>query len=405
MAQPATSAITMAFNSASNSIDIAGQPADKASPACFAGAKRAPGLPPTPPNSISPNLPAHVLRAGLSSPPPIQIDQDLDLQDAVDHAAAQDQPQLEPVPLSKGALSGLENTQAITPVMLAKIHLPNIILGHGPIAIRHVMACLTQAVPGFSRIPPTKARRLVVAALESRSGGGQDGNIEFEKVGWGRWDAHVKGQASAGTDSSYLDGKMSSPVSEPSSYAVSHAGSAFPIQQNRQRQTATHGHSHTGSSMPSFDEGLEDMSMSENEADDMSLDGSDTDDSMSDSAGDETEPEDWAAIGADALRRASIPTHSSSMRRNYNLLSIPGTVYNRRFSKSSTRRESALTKSVPLRRGSSSQHLAMPPVQRQLSTSSGHAFFNNNIDSNSMDIHQTPQERDAIAALLSMGSM
>lgn len=393
----------MAFNSSSGSFAIGNPSFDKA-PIFPAGAKSAPGLPPTPPNSISPNLPAHVLRVGLSSPPPIQIDHDLDLQDAMDHAAAQDQPQLESVPLSKGALSGLEDAQAITPSMLARDYLPNIILGHGPIAIRHVMACLTQVVPGFSRIPPAKARRLVVAALENRSGGGPAGNIEFEKVGWGRWDAHVRGEQTDGSANSYSNSKMSPPISEPSSYAVSHTGSAFPIQKVRQRQVEAHGHSYTGSSMPSFDEGLEDMSMSENEADDMSLDGSETDNSMTDSAGDETEPEDWAAIGAEALRRQSIATAASgSVRRNYNLLSIPGTVYDRRFSKSSSsRRESMQAKSAPNEHRAGSQY----PAMRHLSTSSGHAFFNNISNrGDTMDMDQTPEERDAVAALLSMGSM
>ena len=75
-------------------------------------------------------------------------------------------------PLSRGALSGLDASNAITPAMLAKHHLPGIMLGNGPRPIRYVMGELTQSVPGFSRIPPAKARRLVVAALESRDGGG-----------------------------------------------------------------------------------------------------------------------------------------------------------------------------------------------------------------------------------------
>lgn len=398
----------MAFASPSPSLNIAGPSDVKAAANFAAGAKHALGLPPTPPNSISPNLPATALRAGLPSPPPILIDHDLDLQDAVDHAAAQDQPQLAPVPLSKGALSGLENAESITPAMLAKDYLPRIILGHGPIAIRHVMGCLTQSVPGFSRIQPAKARRLVVAALENRAGGGHDGSIEFEKVGWGRWDAHLKGQKPGVRANTIHEDKLSPPASEPSSYAVSHSGSAYPITKNQHRPGEVLGRSWTGSSMPSFDEGLEDMSMSdENEADNMSLDESDVDDSMSDGSGDETEPEDWAAIGADALRKASIPTAASgSVRRNYNLLCIPGPVYNpRRFSSSgSSRQQSILAKSAPLdvRRGS--HRPSMAPNERHISSSSSsHNYLNNN--GTSMDVDQTSQEREAVEALLRMGSM
>ena len=66
--------------------------------------------------------------------------------------------------------------------MLAKYHLPDIMLSHGPLAIRHIMGYLTTSVPGFAGIPPAKARRLVVGALEGRGGegGGVDGDVEFE---------------------------------------------------------------------------------------------------------------------------------------------------------------------------------------------------------------------------------
>lgn len=414
----------MAFASPSPSMDIAN---DKPVLSFSAAAKRATGLLLTPPNSISPNLPAQVLRKDGASPPPIQIDNDLDLQDAVEHAAAQDQPQLATVPLSKSALSGLDTAGAITPSMLAKKHLPNIILGHGPIAIRHVMACLTQSVPGFSRIPAAKARRLVVAALESRAGGGTDGNIEFEKVGWGRWDAHLKGERLAG--SSFPDGKMSPPASEASSYAMSYTepGLQIPTAHHRSAYQDVYGRSWTGSDMPAFDEGLEDMSMAEHEADKMSLDGSeigesDSGDSLVDSAGDETEPEDWAAMGADALRKASLSnTLTSSVRRNYNLLCKPSPMFNaRRPSHSSTRPSRPpllLSKSLPhgLRpgiSGSSSNISNNNPMQQRRASQYNSPYNNSNSfgvqhrnSGVSMDLDQTAQEREAIEALLRMGSM
>ena len=396
MAPPAKSAITMALASHSPSIGISAHSGVKAQTFVSSGMKHVPGLPPTPPNSISPNLPANVVRADLSSLP-VHIE-DLDLQDAVDHAKAQDLP---PVPLSKGALSGLETAQAITPSMLARDYLPDIILGHGPMAIRHVMGCLTQSVPGFSRIPPAKARRVVVAALENRAGGGSSGAVEFEKVGWGRWDAHIKGQKHL-SRSSYTESRLSPPSSESSGHALSQSGSAYPVVKYFKR-TNNHGH---GSSMPSVDEVLDDMSMSEHEVDNMSLDGSETDDSTSDSAGDETEPEDWAAMGADALRKSSIPTAASGgVRRNYNRLCIPGPIYNRRLSSTSSRRSSqqALARSAPGR----------PTAWRKASASSHSAqqFLNikpnvsNDNGGGSTDTHQTSQEREAVQALLSMGSM
>lgn len=396
MAPPATSAITMAFASPSPSAGTK-SPVNIMSIATFAAAaKHGPGMPLTPPNSVSPNLPAQVTRLGLASPPPIQIDGDVDLQDAVDHAAAQDQPV---VPLSKGALSGLDASEAITASMLAKHHLPGIILGHGPVAIRHVMGCLTQAVPGFSRIPPAKARRLVVAALEGRAGGGLSGEVVFEKVGWGRWDAHMKCEGLAfGHKES--DGKFSPPESEPGSYAASYSEAGLSIPTARNNRGKQDLQSWAGSWIPqSYDEHLDDMCMAENEADKMSLDGSATpeseDDSMTSdsSTGDETEEEDWTAIGPDALRKASLSTVASTgIRRNYNLISIPGTLYEaRRASEYSV----GVSRTPQAR---SASHFAQRP---SYAPQSGGA--QGTVDA--METHQTSQEREAIEALLRMGSM
>lgn len=393
-AQPAISGLTMAFASPAHAAGTAGQPANKALAAVAGGAKHQPGFPLTPPNSISPNLPAHAMRTGAGSPPPMTIDS----------GSA-------PVPLSKGALSGLESAHAITPTTLARDYLPGIMLGHGPVAIKHVMGCLTQSVPGFSGIAPAKARRLVVAALESRAGGGPGGDVEFEKVGWGRWDAHVKGEHNLDqSNSSYVDGKMSPPASEYGSYAVSQAGSAYPIKHNNANHANDfHGQSWTGSSMPSVYEGLEYMSMSDHEADNMSLDGSETNDSMPDS-GDETEDEDWAAMGAAAIRKSSIQAvPAGGPRRNYNLLCIPGSVYDRRFSNSSSVRktpQSLYAKSAPQHRSGQS----FPSASSANNTNKQSRNVFNNTDyghghDQTMELDHTPQERDAVQALLRMGSM
>lgn len=147
---------------------------------------------PTPPNSISPALPPHGLKAQLQKARLTPIDSDLDLQDGQDEAAG-----VHGSPRS----SPYDSAGAITPMMLAKFHLPEILLSHGPLAIRHIMGYLTTSVPGFAGIPPAKARRVVVSALEGRGGGGEggglDGDVEFEKVGWGRWDARRRGPAVA----------------------------------------------------------------------------------------------------------------------------------------------------------------------------------------------------------------
>ncbi len=145
---------------------------------------------PTPPNSLSPALPPHGLRAQLQRAKLELVDSDLDL-DLLDGQAGLH---------GAGALGSppFDSAGAITPVMLAKYHLPEILLSNGPLAIRHIMGYLTTSVPGFAGIPPAKARRLVVGALEGRGsggeGGGLHGDVVFEKVGWGRWDARQPGQ-------------------------------------------------------------------------------------------------------------------------------------------------------------------------------------------------------------------
>ena len=145
------------------------------------------------------------------------------------------------------------------------------------------------------------------------------------------------------------------------------------------------------------------MSMSEHEADKMSLDAQ-TDDSLSDSAGDDTEPEDWAGMGADVLRKSSIPTAASGgVRRNYNLLCIPGPIYKRRLSSSASRRSSQmLARSAPARPAVWRKSSVATTSDKPLLYTNPNVFSNNNVTTG---LSQTSQERDAIQALLSMGSM
>ncbi|KAL3964735.1 hypothetical protein ACCO45_001739 [Purpureocillium lilacinum] len=203
------------------------------------------------------------------------IDSDLDLHDHPDGN------ERSPSPATTHEASG-----AITSALLAKYHLPEILLNHGPLAIRHIMGYLTTSVPGFSGIPPTKARRLVVGALEGRGGegGGLEGDVEFDK------------------DRSRLN--VSGSVGEESVH-FSH-------------------------------DDHDDVHMMETEADKMSLDGSasascseapDDDVAMNDDPEDVTDDEDWAAMGAAALRAESYPNmaaaQSSGALRSPNF-ALPG---------------------------------------------------------------------------------
>ncbi|KAJ5130943.1 Sin3 binding protein [Penicillium bovifimosum] len=278
-----------------------------------------PAMLPTPPNSISPNLPPQTFkqRVALSPGSPLstvpQLDSDIDLQDAVDHANSHNTPQ---------PADSLDSTGAITPAMLAKHHLPEILLQQGPLAIRHVMAHLTTSVPGFSRIPPAKARRLVVAALEGRGNGGETGgDVVFEKIGWGRWDARRRGEPAQDRD-------LNASASPPSSIAGSFQQRGLQIQgQSGWQGGSRHPYRMSFAESTAFsytdDYGMHgDLDMLEHEADKMSLDGDDGEYCSSSEApdeiqenewdeGDATDEEDWAQIGADALRARSMNNNGS----------------------------------------------------------------------------------------------
>src|SRR4051812_31651842 len=131
MASANTFTFGMAFAGQTASVDIP-KPRDGAFPAgrdSFAAvaAKSSPkkqhGMLPTPPNSISPNLPPHPHPYNQPprdphSPPSVSVhlDSDIDLQDAVDHANSQDQPQHNPLSAEAlDSLGDLDSAGAITP--------------------------------------------------------------------------------------------------------------------------------------------------------------------------------------------------------------------------------------------------------------------------------------------------
>ena len=268
---------------------------------------------PTPPNSISPSLPPHGLKAQLQ----LQrarldsIDSDLELLDAgAEHPAGLGSPPY-------------DSAGAITAAMLAKFHLPEILLNHGPLPIRHLMGYLTTSVPGFAGIAPGKARRLVVGALEGKGsgneGGGLDGDVEFMKVGWGRWDAKRRGQPARESPS-----RHASPGAHPNSIPIIKAPA---WNTDRVRLGGPNLASSLGAYSAAFshDDRFMDMDMMDHEADKMSLDGSGSascseapdDDEMrhNDDPEDATDDEDWAAVGAAALRASSYQARSHQQQQ------------------------------------------------------------------------------------------
>jgi hypothetical protein len=370
-------AVAFAAQSASSNIPISGHGAH--------GSPAQPGPLPTPPNSISPTLPAQKHRPGLSAlgrtRSPSSADMDIDLQDAVEHAAAQDQPASA---LSKEALAGLDATRQITAIMLAKNHLPGIILGHGAMPIREMMAHLTQSVPGFSRLAPSKARRLVVAALEHRAGGGLHGEVKFEKVGWGRWS--VAGQSNQ-TNHGLPIGSHGASRNGPTPPASLDGKGGLRILKNMRTERDVLVGSWQAGSPDSRDEEM---------ADRMSLDGSEDSDSdtsdmdLENDLNDETDEEDWSAIGPEALRQKQRPTRH--VYRDYNHLSRT----------SGVRFRSTSAQSVPLSYAGKTPTPAFNTPSYTASRGNTGTFpasagANNPGGQNA--------ERDAIEALIAMGSM
>ena len=340
---------------------------------------------PTPPNSISPSLPpqnfstrGYVGAGGARPPTPQALDSEpLEPRHRVDQGQQEEREPAEADrrPEACGSVQrDLDATGAISPALLATYHLPDILLAHGPLAIRHIMNHLTISVPGFSGILPARARRLVVGALEgrvgqgaegdgavaeTRSGGGINGDVIFEKVGWGRWDARMQGQprrrvrrdgfGSAPGTGSRLDRDVSPAASAMS--ASSFARASLPSQARRQdddgavRQRRPDGtlagaswtegsaaFSHRDDDYYDGDNGGVGYSTEEHEADRMSLDrvldpslapsssGLDPDNDAADAdlerEEDVTDDEDWAGIGAAALRQASCSAQSSSFPKH-----------------------------------------------------------------------------------------
>ncbi|CAF9909859.1 MAG: hypothetical protein GOMPHAMPRED_006886 [Gomphillus americanus] len=317
------SSIAMALAGKSASVDIPKPTVGEVDSVARSGSKK--GLP-TPPNSISPTLPPHAFRKNEHEPltPPGQVsDSDIDLQDAVEHAQAQS--------FRGFNKSVVDATGNITPALLATHHLPEILLEHGPLAIRHIMGYLTTSVPGFSGIPPNKARRIVVAALEGRSAHSDSvresqGEIVFEKVGCGRWEARRRGQPSQRSrHTSPVAARHANSLRSPSPYSTSHPRSPYSTSHSKSIRLA-HRPRNRLSSATSLSRSHPSR-LHETEADNMSLGNESTPSSSEaeepypeDDIGEVTDEEDWASIGAAALRAGfSFPKPTSSKGRyDYN---------------------------------------------------------------------------------------
>lgn len=332
---------------------------------------------PTPPNSISPSLPPHGAKPCGTRSISAQlehVESDLDLHgsehDGVSNGGRD------------GGSPGFETAGSITPTLLARHHLPQILLNHGPLAIRHIMGFLTTAVPGFSGIPPAKARRLVVGALEGRGsggeGGGVKGNVKFEKVGWGRWDARLKGHPTRNGRGNQRSPSPNVASSYSNGMAIAKGGNWAA---DRPRLNAPESSWAGDSAMFSHEDEM-DVMMHETEADKMSLDGdascsspeaSQDDEMMDDDPEDMTDEEDWAAVGAAALRA---PSYSASG---------PGRQFlsSHLYAGSGGPSTSIMAKSVPVR-------TLQPPL---------------NIDFAAFGMTSDSQEREAVEALLRLGSV
>ncbi len=361
---------------------------------------------PTPPNSISPTLPPR----GSSNPFHRQTPLDSDME--LDHVALRNKRKgPDPLPLSQSALSDLDKDGGITPALLAKHYLPDLLLEQGPIAIRHVLNHLAQTVPGFASLGSAKARRTVVSALETSAGGSHKGCVQFVKVGWGRWDAHVDGQPVGTRRNGPLGGSPD---------VDAKAGRALKIPRGRQGVSDGHDSWTGGSISSSRAEGVHHPDMAEHEADKMSLDdnirgscaqslaASDETMFLDASSGDETEEEDWQAIGAERLCLESpYPPPDKIEIRDYNHLSKLATLHRNRYLKRRLR-DNARSASPRHRRSQHSQH---KHHHDKHDTQHLHSQADSSLDTRhtlpssvSGVLGGNPDEREAVEALLRMGS-
>jgi hypothetical protein len=357
---------------------------------------------PTPPNSLSPTIPPQKGSPSAVAHTPLNnIESDVELQDISDSHGR----------LGSAALSNLDAAGDITPALLAKYHLPEILLQNGPLAIRYVLGDLTSRVPGFARIPAAKARRIVVAALENKAGGGLKGDVVFEKVGWGRWDARYRDQPPREVRHPSTESNTAfSPTSQPIDVHVRSSRRSHVRRRVSPLSPVYHSH------------------VSEHEADKMSLDGDDDQDRrrripiiQAPEDSDMTDEEDWESIGPDGLNAQSYAasfasrrnSHSSSLGRPLHLsarstsiplgsaATAPQRAVKRKFSGAN------IITSMPRLNAATARSMSYSggilPFQRVYSSS-----LSSSIRMQGVQVQAgcgSPQEAEAVEALLRMGSM
>jgi hypothetical protein len=353
----------------------AGHPGISQSLPSSANAKGRSGLP-TPPNSLSPTLPPQkALSPSVPSAEPTPLETvDSEAESVVltgeelENAKARWKPL---PPLNRSNLSGLEAQYGLTSELLAKHHIPEFLIQNGPVPIRNIIAHCTQTVPGFSRLPPGRARRMVVAALEQRGGGGRRGDVIFEKFGWGKWDARYRGQPPRHISKSRTQGDDS--VTFSRELGNGNSGKHVPIDLR-----AVGAREQSAESWPS-----EEMdTFPEHEADKMSLDG---EEEMrptrripvvhppSDS--DMTDEEDWESMGPEAVRVGSYAGSQFSRSRRGSQFSA------------SSRARPIMNPSQRARYGSHGSNYGLslsPDAARNLSFSAGITPFSRIVHSSSL---------------------
>ena len=353
---------------------------------------------PTPPNSISPNLPpqwrARISKEDVENSPTISVaDSDLDLGDAFAISLGQ---------AALGLPGAHEEHAKYTAKYLAKF-LAEILQDKGPLSVHHAMNYLGQMVPGFMDVPPAKARRLTAAALDCRL----KGDLGFEKTASGKWTARTRAHTPLSQTSPRLDpiqeGTQRSGISSSRTAAISIPGS-----QSRRpppRRTSQGGSSWTATSSRAKYGERADQDMPEHDvADLMSIDGDVNklrlqerrESTVLPSPLDysDTDEEDWSNMGAAALRHGSL---SSAGGRSLKSSAMIGQDRPRRpsftpYGRSFTGPRS-LSKSIPSNRPSPAPRPAHAPAPSSVQQA---------LDFTGVDVDE--KEQAAIAALLCMGS-
>lgn len=201
-------------------------------------------------------------------------------------------------PLNTHSPVAVAAAAAVTPDKIRKL-----LVAHGPLPIRHITAHLASTIHGFGELSLSKQRRLIIGVLDNP-------HSEFIKVGWGRWAVHGEdmdntlvesGQPvpTAESSSESVSGSANLPGSARSASSASaiHPGTRMALKMLR---SGSHRESIVSSLIPSAKPPL---SPSLRPVDDNAV-FSDSEES-SDSEIENTDEEDWRAIGPDQLRHTS----------------------------------------------------------------------------------------------------